>query len=216
MPAIQSFHEVRFPTAIALGSHGGPVRSTRIVTLGSGAEQRVAGWANSRRRFNAGYGVKTIDDLHDVIAFFEERRGRLFGFRYRDPLDWKSCRPGADPDPLDQLVAIGDGEQRSFPLIKTYGTGETAWARRIGKPVEGTVRVAMDGMLLVEGIDFEVDTVNGTLEFLPGKTPPPGEAIHAGYEFDVPVRFDTDEITVNLATFLAGEIATIPLLEILS
>ena len=80
-----AFHEVRFPVDISLGSSGGPERSTEIVTLGSGHEQRNQRWSLSRRKFDAGYGVKGLDALHDVIAFFEARRGPLFGFRFRDP-----------------------------------------------------------------------------------------------------------------------------------
>ena len=78
------FHEVRFPLDVALRGSGGPSRLTEIVTLASGREHRNSRWAGSRRRYDAGLGVRTVDALHTVIAFFEERRGRLFGFRFRD------------------------------------------------------------------------------------------------------------------------------------
>src|SRR5215471_15066154 len=99
-----NFHEIRFPTAVAFHSTGGPERRTEIVTLGSGFEERNALWAQSRRRWNAGLGVKTINDLHAVIAFFEARMGRLHGFRYRDRSDSKSCAPGQTHQPTDQLI----------------------------------------------------------------------------------------------------------------
>ena len=81
-----AFHEILFPLDIALKSAGGPQRRTDVVVLGSGAEERNARWAHSRRRYDAGYGVKTFDALAQVISFFEERRGRLYGFRWRDRL----------------------------------------------------------------------------------------------------------------------------------
>jgi uncharacterized protein (TIGR02217 family) len=87
------FHEIQFPTAIAFHSSGGPERKTEIVTLGSGFEERNAVWADSRRHYDVGYGVKTLDDLHSVIAFFEARLGRLYGFRFEDFADFKSCAP---------------------------------------------------------------------------------------------------------------------------
>ena len=89
-----NFHEIQFPTAIAMHSTAGPVRKTEIVTLGSGFEERNAVWANSRRNYDVGYGVKTLDDLHTVIAFFEARMARLYGFRLQDFSDYKSCAPG--------------------------------------------------------------------------------------------------------------------------
>jgi uncharacterized protein (TIGR02217 family) len=103
------FHEVRFPTAISLGAQGGPERRTDIVTVGSGHEQRNARWAHSRRSWNAGYGVRSLDDLDLVVAFFEERRGRLYGFRWKDAADWKSCAPAATPSAADQTIGTGTG-----------------------------------------------------------------------------------------------------------
>ena len=103
-----SFHEILFPLDIALKSAGGPERRTEIVAFGSGREQRNARWANSRRRYDAGYGVKTLAELQAVIAFYEERRGQLYGFRWRDRLDQASASPGAAISPLDQTIGTGD------------------------------------------------------------------------------------------------------------
>jgi len=114
MPA--SFHEVRFPLDVAFGAVGGPERRTEIVVLGSGREERNSRWAHARRRFNAGYGIRSLDDVATVIDFFEERRGRLYGFRFRDPTDWKSCPPSAERSAEDQTIGTGDGERRSFQL----------------------------------------------------------------------------------------------------
>ncbi len=124
-----AFHEVRFPLDISRGAVGGPERRTDVVVLGSGAEERNSRWADSRRSYNAGYGVHTLDELHAVIAFFEERRGRLHGFRWRDPADWKSCAPAATPNTLDQIIGTGDGSQAIFQLAKTYGTAHAPWSR---------------------------------------------------------------------------------------
>lgn len=203
------FHEIRFPTAIAFHSHGGPERKTEIVTLGSGYEERNGVWAHSRRHYDVGYGVKTLDDIHAVLAFFEARAGRLYGFRFKDFADYKSCAPGAAVTPLDQTLATGDGSSKSFPLIKTYQSGPSAYVRSITKPVVGSVRVALAD---VETPDFTLDSTSGVIR-LPA-APPSGAVITAGFEFDVPVRFDTDSLSINLAGFAAGEIPAIPLVEI--
>ena len=73
-----AFDDIRFPVGISRGSSGGPERRTEVVTTASGHEQRNTRWADSRRRYNAGFGVKSLDDIHAVVAFFEERRGRLY------------------------------------------------------------------------------------------------------------------------------------------
>ncbi|MGI9425179.1 MAG: phage distal tail protein, Rcc01695 family, partial [Hyphomicrobiaceae bacterium] len=130
-----SFHDVRFPLEIARSATGGPERRTDVVVLGSGHEERNTRWADSRRVYDAGYGIKTLNDLNAVIAFFEERRGRLHAFRWRDPTDWKSCPPEDDPTQLDQIIGTGDGETDEFQLKKVYGNTHLPWSRTISKPV---------------------------------------------------------------------------------
>jgi uncharacterized protein (TIGR02217 family) len=201
------FHEIRFPTAIAFHSTGGPERRTEIVTLGSGFEERNAVWANSRRRYDVGSGIRTLADLSELIAFFEARHGRLTGFRFKDFADWRSA---AAVTPFDQPIGTGDGAATAFQLAKTYPSGPASWTRRIAKPVAGTVRV---GVAAAEHtLDWSVDTATGIVTF----TSPPasGAAITAGFEFDVPVRFDTDSLVIDLAGFEAGEIPSVPIVEV--
>lgn len=211
MPA---FHEITFPLDVALGARGGPERRTEIVTTGSGREERNARWAHARRRWNAGYGVKSLDALSDVVAFFEERRGRLYGFRWRDRLDHSSAMLGAAPAPGDQLLGEGDGENASFQLKKTYGSVYAPYARPIAKPVANSIRVAVDGEEKEEGADFDSDAASGLIVFRAGHIPEEGAQVTAGFLFDVPVRFDTDFLEVDLAAFAAGEIPSIPVVEI--
>ena len=208
------FHEVRFPLDIALKSRGGPQRRTDVVTLGSGREQRNARWSRSRRRFDAGYGVKGLAGLSAVVAFFDERRGMLYGFRFRDRADYKSCAPDATPGPLDQKLGLGDGARGTFQLLKTYGASFAPYAREIAKPVSGSVRVAAGGVEKTAGVDFDVDVTAGLVTFRAGRAPVSGAAVTAGFLFDVPVRFDTDYLEIDFAAFDAGEIPKIPIIEI--
>jgi uncharacterized protein (TIGR02217 family) len=208
------FHEILFPLDIALKSAGGPERKTEIVALGSGREERNSRWAHSRRRYDAGYGVKTLAALSAVVAFFEERRGRLHGFRWRDRLDHSSAAPDTAVTPLDQALGTGDGIRTSFDLLKTYGGAHAPYQRPIVKPIGGSVRVAVGGTEVGQGSDFTCDLTTGLITFLPGHIPPGGATITAGFLFDVPVRFDTDYLEVDLSAFAAGAIPKIPLLEI--
>ena len=211
---MSSFHEILFPLDIALKSAGGPERRTEIVAFGSGREQRNARWAHSRRRYDAGYGVKTLAALQEVVAFFEERRGQLYGFRWRDRLDHSSAADAAAPSPLDQMLGTGDSAQTQFQLAKIYGSSYAPYARPIKKPVPGSVRVAVAGVEVVVDTDFICDSATGIVTFLPGHIPASGVAVTAGFLFDVPVRFDTDYLEVDLSAFAAGAIPKIPLVEI--
>ncbi|MFC5393092.1 TIGR02217 family protein [Bosea vestrisii] len=211
---MSGFHEVRFPTGIARGARGGPERLTQVVTLASGREVRNSRWAHSRRRYDAGFGIRTLDALAEVVAFFEERRGRLYGFRWCDRLDWKSCAPSATPAASDQQIGVGDGATRVFQLCKLYGGLHAPYVRRITKPVAGTVLIAVDGVAKPQPATVSCDHASGLISFAVGHAPPAGAVVSAGFSFDVPVRFDTDAIEVDLSAFEAGDIPRIPIVEI--
>jgi uncharacterized protein (TIGR02217 family) len=211
MPA---FHEVRFPVDIGIRSKGGPERRTEIVTLGSGREERNARWAHARRRYDAGYGVRSLAALSQVIGFFEERRGRFYGFRFKDRTDFRSTVNGAPPQMLDQALGTGTGTRAVFPLIKTYGGAFAPYQRPISKPVAGSVLIAVAGQARTAGTHFTLDAATGLVTFTAGNIPANGAAVTAGFEFDVPVRFDTDRLEIDMASFEAGEIPSIPLIEI--
>jgi len=200
-----SFHEVRLPARLAFGSTGGVERRTEVVTLASGFERRSSPWANGRRRYLIGAGVRSLDDAAALVAFFEARRGRLHGFRFKDFADFKSCAPSAATSALDQAIGEGDGAATAFQLTKTYGD----FARDVKKPVAGTVKAAVAGVVTAA---FTVDTATGVVTF----TSPPadGAAVTAGFEFDTPVRFDADRIDVTLEGFDAGRVVAVPLVEV--
>ncbi|AJY47229.1 DUF2460 domain-containing protein [Martelella endophytica] len=206
------FHEVRFPLRLSLSVSGGPVRRTDIVNLSNGRESRNQRWRDSRRSYDAGSAVRSVADLYELMAFFEARGGQLYGFRFRDPVDFRSCGPLAEPSATDQWIATGTGAQASFQLIKTYGDGAASWVRTIAKPVAETVKVSVGG---VPTTSFSVNAASGVITFSSGAIPANGAAIFAGYEFDVPVRFDIDRIDINMKAFNAGSVPTVPLVEIM-
>jgi uncharacterized protein (TIGR02217 family) len=205
-----AFHEVRFPDNISRGARGGPERRTQIVELSSGAEERNASWANSRRRYDVAYGIRRTDDLATVVAFFEARNGRLHGFRFKDWADSKSCLPSQTPGPTDQPIGTGNGAATLFQLTKRYTSGAQSWTRAITKPVAGTVTIALNGVPQASG--WSVSTTTGLITFT--TAPALGVVITAGFEFDVPVRFDTDALDVTLDLERFGSITSIPLVEI--
>lgn len=206
------FHEALLPLPFALAAQGGPERRVDIVTLGSGREARNTPWAHGRRRYDIGGAARTLDDLHELVAFFEARRGRLHGFRFRDFLDWKSCAPSVAITPVDQVLGEGDGAGTQFQLSKIYGAGESAYARPIRKPVALTVRVAIDDVECAPG-DFDVDLTTGVVTF--DAPPAEGASLTAGFQFDTPVRFDLDRLEIALDGFGAGRAQSVPLIEII-
>ena len=206
------FHEIRFPANLSFGSVGGPERRTEIVTLTNGYEERNTPWAHSRRHYDAGLGLRALDDIEALIAFFEARGGQLHGFRWKDWADHKSCAPSQTPDFRDQLLSQANGDTATFQLTKAYASGPARYLRPIRKPVRGSVLVGLGGEEQREGLEFEVDYRTGIITF--ASAPGQGAEITAGFEFDVPVRFATDRIAVSMASFHAGEMPQVPVIEV--
>lgn len=206
---MSGFHEVSLPLALAIGAAGGPERMVDVVRLASGVESRNARWAQPRRRWEVGGAAMRADAAHELVAFFEARGGRRFGFRFRDPVDWKSCSPGGVISDEDQPLGVGDGETTAFQLVKRYVSGGEAAERVVRKPVAASVVVAVDGVATEA---FEVDVATGVVTF--DVAPAEGAVLTAGFAFDVPVRFDADRLEMALVGNDAVRVLRAPLVEI--
>ena len=204
-----AFSEQRLPHRLAFGSTGGVERRTDIVQLASGFEQRSTPWMHGRRRYLVGGGTRSLDEAAELTAFFEARRGRLNGFRFKDFADYASAAPGASVSATDQPIGTGDGATTVFQLSKTYGEDADAYARPIRKPVAGTVGIALASASTTA---FSVDTTTGFVTF--AVPPGVGVEITAGFEFDTPVRFDIDRLDVSLESFDAARVVAFPLIEV--
>lgn len=204
------FDETQFPPRISFGSTGGPTRQTQIVIMGSGSEARNARWVNSRREYDIGVGLSSMNDLHTIIGWFEAHNAQLIGWRFKDWTDYKSCGPDSNVSPTDQILGVGDPTVTMFQLVKKYVVSSLGWTRTILKPVSGTVRIAFNGIEQVGG--FSVDTTTGQVQFV--TAPPTGQTVTAGYEFDTPCRFDTDKLTINMKEANAGNFPSIMIKEL--
>jgi uncharacterized protein (TIGR02217 family) len=150
-----------------------------------------------------------LDVAHELVAFFEARGGRLNGFRFRDPVDWKSCAPGAAIAGTDQVIGMGDGIAAEFQLAKHYASGDEVFTRAIRKPVEGAVLMAVGGAATTA---FSADLATGVVTF--DDAPAEGVVVSAGFEFDTPVRFDADRLDMALVGHGAARIVRAPLVEV--
>lgn len=201
----------RFPDCISEGSTGGPVWATAVVASASGYEHRSSRWKDAKHHYNAAFGVRSMADMYDLKEFFLAMRGPAYGFRFKDFGDYSTAPGfGGAPSAIDQPLGTGDGVEVVFQLSKVYEQG-FAYTRPITKPVAGTVRVAVDGATMAEGVDFTVDTTTGIVTF----TSPPvlDTVLTAGFEFDVPCRFFSDQLDTQYSNYQNGS-ANVPVMEI--
>jgi uncharacterized protein (TIGR02217 family) len=208
------FNETCLPLNLSFASRGGPERHTQIVTLASGGEVRNGSWQDSRRRYDLAGAIQSQLDLDRLIAFFEACRGRLYGFRFYDPIDHSSAAADQTMSSQNQLLGYGDGTSTEFQLVKIYGTLFQPWQRTITKPRGASVTVAIDGSEQASGTDFLVDETTGQVTI--HTAPSQGAVVTAGFEFDVPVRFDTDHLSLTMNGVKAGQVTSVPIVEILS
>lgn len=195
------FAEVQFPPDISYGSSGGPEYTTDIVISTSGHEQRNVNWSQARLRYNVAKGVKTKDQLSSLIAFFRARKGRAYGFRFKDWSDFSAT---------NEVIGTGNGSTAQFQLVKRYLSGGVQETRTITKPVAGTVSVYKNSVLQTSGVS--VNSTTGIVTFT--AAPATGLPITASFEFDVPVRFDTDRLAASMDTYGTHSWDDITLVEV--
>lgn len=196
-----AFNETQFPNDISYGAMGGARYSTDVVETFSGWEQRNINWSESRGQWNVSHGVKTESQLATLIAFFRACRGKAIGFRFKDWSDYSAA---------NQIIGTGDGVLTAFQLVKSYTAGSITVDRKITKPVSGTIQVYKNGVLQVSGVSTDLTTGIVTFTVAPAL----GVVVTANFQFDVPARFDTDELGISLDTFALGSWNSIPIVEI--
>jgi uncharacterized protein (TIGR02217 family) len=208
----------RFPEDISYGSTGGPMYNTDVITVNSGFETRNANWVQSRHEYNVAFGIRTQAYLDELIEYFHAVQGKAIGFRYKDWADYKSCSVTETVAVTDQTIGTGDSTTGSdgtatYQITKTYTKGSYSVARDITKPVSGTVLVEVNGVTKTESTHYTIDYTTGIITFTGSNRPLTGELVKCGYEFDVPVRFDTDTLSINLEMYEHGTV-DVPLVEL--
>jgi len=206
----------RFPDDISYGSTGGPSYNTDVITVNSGHETRNINWTQARHKYNVAFGIRTQEYLNDLVEFFQAMRGKAYGFRYKDWNDYTSSSTSVIMD-TDQQIGIGDSTDgfagtSNFQIIKNYIAGYVH-VRDIVKIVPDSLIVSVDGISQIEGTHYTINNNTGMLSFISGQKPLEDQLIKAGYEFDVPVRFDTDELNINLEMYEHGT-TDVPLVEL--
>jgi len=199
----------RFPEAISFGSAGGPTWNTNIVITDSGAEVRNQRWSYPRHEYDVAFGIKDRQDMEDLLSFFHVVAGMAVGFRYKDHIDYKSCKVDETVNSSDCVLSTAaDGTSTSYQIYKTYTQGSYTRSRKILKPISSAVVVSVNGSVTTA---FTVDTTLGKVNF--SAAPTAGHVIKAGFEFDVPCRFNTDSLSVNLDDYKVGS-AQVPIIEL--
>ena len=203
---MQDFDDVIFPLEIGRNAIATAAFSTNVVTTFSGHERRNSDWADARQSYDVSPGVRSENELGVLLAFFRARRGPAIGFRFNDPFDNSSKEMTKTPTALDQVLGVGNGLQTSFPVIKTYGID--GQVRRVTRPQPGSITVAVNGTITTAWMLYD----KGIIQF--ETAPVSGATVTAGFRFDVPVRFSDDSIEVSRETFGAGDMPSVPLIEI--
>jgi uncharacterized protein (TIGR02217 family) len=196
-----AFHEVQFPSDISYGSSGGPEYSTDVVITAGGHEQRNVNWSAARAKYNVAHGVKTQAQLEALIAFFRARKGKAYGFRFKDWTDYEAAA---------QTIGVGDGSTTAFQLVRNYISGGVSEARSIAKPVSGSVSIYLDVVQQLSG--WSIDDASGLVTF--SSAPSSGVVVTADFQFDVPVRFDTDQLSARLEDYGVNSWNDISLVEV--
>lgn len=210
---MSSFHDISFPAKIARGAVGGPHRQTSVQTRANGIEARNIALLHSRRRWEIATAGSSLDELHELLNFFEARMGRAYAFRFCDPLDCKSCLPSATPNFANQAIGIGNGTATIFQLTKKYGDNINEYVRPIKLPILGSVQIGVAGVLRAANT-FSVNYQTGEVTF--NAAPASGAIISAGFLFDNMVRFDNDALEMAMDSASTGRINSIALVEVIT
>jgi len=208
------FQEVQFPTNISYGAVGGPGFHTTVLTLASGFERRNIDWSLARAQYDVAHGVKTQDDLNALIQFFMARNGKAYGFRFQDWTDYTipdAVDPGDSAPTVPVMFTTVGAGPGTFQIVKVYSDVGNTYTRIITKPQEGTVTVYNNGIITA---DWTCDYTTGIITLGETTYSTTGHAISVSCQFDVPVRFDIDQMKTSINDYNNFSWGQIPLVEV--
>ena len=202
-----SFHNVRLPEDVERNAVGGRSFRTDVKTLFSGRERRNVEWARARGDWDIGYGIQYLTELETVRDFFYARKGKAYGFRFKD---WSDYTIGDNITDTEQNVGVGDGIIASFDVFKRYTDAGGTYDHPATRLVSGTIRYFESGTEVFS--NWSVDINTGVIT----RSPVLPDTIIVGVivEYDMPVRFLTDKLDINLKVFNVGSIPAIPVQEL--
>lgn len=199
------FHEIRFPTDISYGAQGGPKYDTDIIVTKAGYEHRNLNRPEGLCEYNITYGIKRTKQFAQVLAFYRARKGKTYGFRYRDWSDYRA---------VNQQIGTANGTTTTFQLIKVYEDDASSDTRTIYKPIEGTVNLYVGEKIQTNNCTVDCTTGKVIFNTAPG-TVDNQLPVMADFEFDVPVRFNTDMSGAEYTDFNSLQWSSISLVELL-
>lgn len=211
-----SFHDVQFPPSISQGAIGGPRFSTSIISLSSGYEHRNVNWLRRRGEWDVATGLRTQEQVEELLDFFHARAGKAYGFRFKDWSDYRVPRWRNFPGDMFGMPVwlTTDGTTRVFQITKFYSDVGGGYSRLIQKIVPGTLHLLNNGVEMVDPTDYAVDTATGLVTVSTAVAATSGHQIAGACEFDVPVRFDTDDMKITTLTVENYSWGQIPIVEI--
>jgi uncharacterized protein (TIGR02217 family) len=200
---MSSFDENRMPANIAAGAVGGPMFSTSVYQLSGGSEYRNQNWLYPLHQWTLTHWMDAASDFATMKNWFWSHFGKAIGFRFQDLMDYQVTSY--------QQFGTGDGSQTQFQLTKAYSTA----SRLIKKPVSGTLGIKVSGTPIVEGAGagkFTCDYTTGIITF--GTAPSAAAPITWIGQFDVPVRFDTDQFAATHETANTSHLDGLTIVEL--
>ena len=193
----------RLPTDVERGVRGGPMFSTTVTMTDGGNTDTNQNWTYPLYKGNIGYGIQSKTLMDTVVAFFWARRGRQYGFLFKDWSDYTFT--GSN-------LGTGDGVNQDFQCVKVYADSVRPFTRILKYPIESTMTVYKDGVAVPEA-DWSLLST-GEIRFTLGATPLAGVVITASGEFNIACRFLSDDLEIEMAVFNAGSVPSIPIMEI--
>ena len=207
-----TFHDTRLPEDVERGASGGPEFKTTILTLSSGYEKRNIDWSATRGSWDVGYGIQNKVDFTAVLDFFHAREGMAHSFRFKD---W------GDFEMASQTIGTTDATTATFQIFKRYTSGGINFDKNLEKIVSASATVLVNSVSQTVVYDtapaageVSINTLTGVLTLGSTHAATTGQDIDVLCEFDIAVRFDTDKFDINLLTFDAGGIASLPVIEV--
>lgn len=164
MATFPDFLNVVFPKDISYGAQSSSRFKTDITMVESGFEKRNANWQDSLHEFNVSHNIKTEDQAILLKKLYQQMRGPLISFKFKDWTDFK-C------DHNFEGIGNEDGKFTGMPWVELWKKYEFTtdfdyYARRIklimdDNEVDYLPFACYINNVIQNPVNYVVDKING-------------------------------------------------------
>jgi uncharacterized protein (TIGR02217 family) len=183
------FLNIRFFEKFSYGTEFLIESAINISTLKSGNETRTCTQNFAKKKYNILLGKLSEVQVREIFSFFSITKGPLNSFRFKDITNYKVINQG-----LLKIDELNYQIVQPLRILSYNGLQTVETNKKITKLVDGTIEIFLNSNILDKS-KYTINFNDGIITF--NQPQNDQDSLNITCEFDIPVRFENQNISLK-------------------